>query len=66
MIKKETGCDMLVGRNGFIVIKGPSPTNEFAAVSAIKLIEKEAHSQGLTERVENLIRSILAGGAENE
>jgi exosome complex component RRP4 len=66
MIKKETGCDMLVGRNGFIVIRGPSPTNEFAAVSAIRLIEKEAHSQGLTERVENLIRSILAGGAGNE
>jgi len=66
MIKKETGCDMLVGRNGFIVIKGPSPLSEYAAVSAIKLIEKEAHSQGLTERVENLIRSIIGGEAGYE
>lgn len=66
MIKKETGCDLLVGRNGFIVIRGPSPSNEFAAVSAIRLIEREAHSQGLTERIENLIRSILGGESQNE
>lgn len=66
MIKKETGCEMLVGRNGYILIKGPSPTNEFAAVAAIRLIEREAHSQGLTERVENLIRNILGSGVKDE
>lgn len=66
MIKKETGCELLVGKNGYIVIKGSSPTNEFAAFAAIRVIEREAHSQGLTERVENLIRSILRSVVRNE
>lgn len=61
MIKRETGCELVVGRNGMIVVKGPSPSQEFAAVSAIKLVEREAHSQGLTEKVENLIKSTLGG-----
>ncbi|MEN2974375.1 MAG: exosome complex protein Rrp4 [Candidatus Caldarchaeales archaeon] len=59
MIKKESGCELIVGRNGFVVIDGPTPANEFAAISAIKMIDREAHSQGLTERVRNLIKSVL-------
>jgi len=52
----------VVGRNGLIVISGPSPAQEFAAVTAIKEVEREAHTQGLTERVGKLINSILKGG----
>lgn len=59
MIKKLTGCELIVGRNGMIIVRGPSPAQEFAAISAIKLVETEAHSQGLTERVENLIRKVI-------
>lgn len=62
MIKKLTKCELIVGRNGMIIVRGPSPTQEFAAISAIRLVESEAHSQGLTERVEKLIKSALSGG----
>ena len=62
MIKRRTGCRIVVGRNGLIVISGPSPAQEFAAVTAIKEVEREAHTQGLTERVGKLIDSILKGG----
>ena len=59
MIKKLTECELTVGRNGMIIVRGPNPAQEFAAISAIKLVETEAHSQGLTERVENLIRKVI-------
>lgn len=59
MIKKLTECELIVGRNGMIVVRGANPAQEFAAISAIKLVETEAHSQGLTERVENLIRKVI-------
>lgn len=51
LLKKETNCEIFVGRNGLIIIDGPSPNNEFAAVSAIRMIEKEAHTTGLTDRI---------------
>ncbi|MCF8885332.1 MAG: exosome complex protein Rrp4 [Nitrososphaerota archaeon] len=61
MLKKETGCELIIGKNGYIVIRGDNPLGEFAALSAIKLIEREAHSQGLTERVGKLIKKIMQG-----
>ncbi len=61
MLKKESGCDFWVGRNGFVVVSGPDPASEFAAVSAINLIEREAHIPGLTERVIGLLRKIKGG-----
>ncbi|MEM1666791.1 MAG: exosome complex protein Rrp4 [Nitrososphaerota archaeon] len=51
MLKKITGCNIMVGTNGFVIVNGPSPAKEFAAISAIRLIEREAHSQGLTDKV---------------
>ncbi len=59
MVKKLTGCDIVVGKNGLIVINGPTPKNEFAAMKAIQMIENEAHTSGLTERVERLIKGLL-------
>jgi len=62
MVKKLTGCDIIVGKNGLIVINGPSPKNEFAAMKAIEMIENEAHTSGLTERVEKYLRELLEKG----
>ena len=59
MVKKLTGCDIVTGKNGLIVINGPSPKHEFAAMKAIQLIDQEAHTSGLTERVEKLIKELL-------
>ncbi|MDJ0269565.1 MAG: exosome complex protein Rrp4 [Aigarchaeota archaeon] len=57
LLKKETGCNFWVGRNGLIVVSGKSSEGESAAISAIRVVEKEAHSQGLTDRVAALLKS---------
>ncbi|MCS7129772.1 MAG: exosome complex protein Rrp4 [Candidatus Caldarchaeum sp.] len=64
MLRKESGCDFWVGRNGLVVVSGPDPGSEFAAVSAINLIEREAHVPGLTEKVINLLRRLRGGAIE--
>ena len=50
MIKEATNCQIVVGQNGVVWLDG-EPENEIIAVKAIKLIEKLAHTQGLTEKV---------------
>jgi exosome complex component RRP4 len=50
MLKNSTGCRIFVGQNGRIWIDGDLD-NMLRAIDAIKLIEDEAHSVGLTEKV---------------
>jgi exosome complex component RRP4 len=50
MIKQKTGCEITVGQNGLIWIKG-TPENEYRTELAIKLIQEKSHLEGLTERV---------------
>jgi len=54
MIKEKTDCQILVGQNGLIWLKG-DPKGEILAVNAIKKIEKESHLNGLTEGIERFI-----------
>ncbi|MBS7624326.1 MAG: exosome complex RNA-binding protein Rrp4 [Candidatus Bathyarchaeia archaeon] len=56
MLKKETECKITVGRNGIILISGPSPENERLAILAIERIAQEAHTSGLTDRIAEMIR----------
>jgi exosome complex component RRP4 len=58
MISSQTGCDLMVGQNGLVVVSGP-PEGVVKAANAIKMIEEEAHMADLTEKVQNY----LAGGA---
>ena len=55
MLIEETGCDIIVGNNGHILVKCPNPELETIAILAIKKIEREAHTQGLTDRVRQFI-----------
>ena len=55
MLKKETHCNIIVGQNGLIHIHGRNPEDERIAVLAIKKIELEAHTSGLTDRVTEMI-----------
>jgi len=55
LLKKETGCSIYVGQNGRIWIKGDEKSMDILA-SAIALIEREAHTTGLTDKVQALIR----------
>jgi len=50
MIKQATGCDIIVGQNGWIWLNG-EPEGEVIAVKAIKKVEEEAHLGGLTDRM---------------
>ena len=51
LIKQQTGCEITVGQNGFIWIKGTAE-GEFLAERAVKMIEERSHQEGLTERVQ--------------
>ncbi|TXT62023.1 MAG: Exosome complex component Rrp4 [Promethearchaeota archaeon] len=56
-LKKHTNCSIFVTQNGRIWLKGPSIENERLAIEAIYKIEREAHTQGLTDRIEEFIKS---------
>jgi exosome complex component RRP4 len=62
MLKNETGCRIYVGQNGRIWIDGELD-NIVKAIRAIKMIEDEAHSLGLTEKVKNFLEESSRGGA---
>jgi len=55
MLIEQTRCDILVGNNGRIILKCPDPELEYIAILAIKKIESEAHTTGLTERIREFI-----------
>ncbi|MDR1690472.1 MAG: exosome complex protein Rrp4 [Candidatus Methanoplasma sp.] len=65
MIKNLTDCRIFVGQNGRIWIDGDDE-NATVAVEAIKMIEKEAQSSNLTERVENFIKNKLPEKEEDD
>jgi exosome complex component RRP4 len=52
MLKDNTGCRIVVGQNGRIWISG---VNINLAIEAIRLIEKNAHKQGLTDEVQKFL-----------
>ena len=55
MLKKETDCQITVGQNGLVLVWGKSQDAERVAVEAIYLIEREAHTRGLTDRIREMI-----------
>ena len=56
MIKRETGCQLTIGQNGLILISGRSPKDERLAIMALRKIEAESHTSGLTDRVTEMIK----------
>ena len=50
MLKKEVNCNIFVGQNGRIWISGSAGDMDLA-LKTISLIEKEAHTNGLTDRI---------------
>ncbi len=54
MIKDETGCTIFVGRNGRLWIKGDKEQVR-RVEKAVKKIEEEAPTSGLTKRIEELL-----------
>jgi len=56
MLKNSTGCRIYVGQNGRIWIDGDLD-NIVKAVHAVMMIEEEAHSLGLTEKVKRFLET---------
>ena len=66
MIKQETGCQIILGLNGIILVTGKSPVEEQLALRAIKKIEDESHTTGLTDRITQLLKEEKAKLEENK
>ena len=56
MIKQETGCQIILGLNGVILITGKTPEDEELAMRAIHKIEEESHTSGLTDRITQMLK----------
>ena len=66
MIKEETGCHIILGLNGLVLITGKSVEDEDLAVTAIRRIEEESHTSGLTDRITQMLKEEVAKKKEKE
>jgi exosome complex component RRP4 len=56
VIKQETGCQIILGVNGVVLVTGKDPADEELAMMAIQKIEAESHTSGLTDRITQLLK----------
>jgi len=59
MIKKLTETRIIVGQNGWVWVSGKSDELEKLAIEAILKVDRESHTQGLTDRVKEYLLSRL-------
>lgn len=52
LIKEKTGCDVTVGQNGWVWLKGASTDEELKARQAIEFVASKVFVDGLTEKME--------------
>ena len=57
-------CRLRVGQNGRIIIRGKDPRMINAVVEALLMIEREAHTSGLTDRVHLMLEKIKSEGGK--
>ncbi|MDR1721991.1 MAG: exosome complex protein Rrp4 [Methanobrevibacter sp.] len=60
MIKDKTGCKIVVGQNGLVWVKGDKKM-ELITKEVIEIIEAEAHTSGLTNRIKNKLYLLVDG-----
>lgn len=56
MLKSVTDCQITIGRNGLILVKGKNHELEDIVILAINTIEENAHTSGLTDMISNLLK----------
>ncbi|AIC14207.1 exosome complex RNA-binding protein [Nitrososphaera viennensis EN76] len=54
-IEQATQTRVLIGQNGIVVVTGRSPEGIEQAVKAIRMVEDEAHTSNLTQRIKVLL-----------
>lgn len=60
MIKDQTGIQTMVGQNGRIWIRAPNNEILRLAIKAFKMIEAQAHTSKLTDRVRQMLEEEMA------
>ncbi len=55
MIETESNTRIEIGQNGVVWINGENEADELLAENAAKMVEKEAHTTGLTDRVREML-----------
>lgn len=65
MIKDKTGCKIVVGQNGLVWIRGDSEMERITR-DIISVIEQEAHTSGLTDRIREKLYLDITGEIPNE
>ncbi|MGC9517777.1 MAG: exosome complex RNA-binding protein Rrp4 [Methanomicrobiales archaeon] len=63
MIKDQTKCEIVVGQNGVVWVKG-DPSMERITEKVINMIEDQAHTSGLTDRVRDMLSELVNGETE--
>lgn len=53
-IEMSTNCRLTIGQNGVVVVNG-SPEGVLMSIKAIRLVEEEAHTADLTQKVQSLL-----------
>ncbi len=56
MIIRETRCEVTIGQNGKVLVNGKNRADEKLAVDAITKVEAEAHTSGLTKRIQKYLK----------
>ena len=64
-IKNETGCQIILGKNGRILVTGKTIKDEELAMAAISKIEEESHIDGLTDRIIQFLKKKKTKVEEN-
>ncbi len=62
LIKDQTECKILLGQNGVVLVNGKSWEDEQLAIRAIRKIEHESHTSGLTDRVTEFLKKEKSRG----
>jgi exosome complex component RRP4 len=77
-IEQATQTRVLIGQNGIVVVTGRTPDGVKLAVKAIRMVEEEAHTANLTQRIKALLnvpdtpppqqetRALIAGSSKPE
>lgn len=56
LLKDLTTCRLFIAKNGLVWIRGSTPEHEKLCIDAIRKIEREAHTTGLTDRIHYYIQ----------
>ena len=57
LIKEYTGCNIVVGQNGLIWIRGENIESELLAKEAVKMITERSFIEGLTDKVKEFLEA---------